>query len=325
VGIDLGGTKIEGVVLDAAGREAARERVPTPRPAGNDAPALAAGYAAIVAAIVDMVARLEARTGHADTIGVGAPGSASPTDGLMRNCNATCVNGRPLARDLADALGRDISLANDANCFALSEAVDGAGAGARTVFGVILGTGVGGGIVVDGHALVGANAIAGEWGHNPLPWPARDEHPGPACFCGRRGCLETFVSGPGLARDHQRVTGEPASPAEIAAAAAAGDATAIATLDRHAHRLARGLAAVINLLDPDVIVLGGGVSRLEHLYTAVPGHWGAFVACAHVRTQLRPARHGDASGVRGAAWLQSTAAGPPMRDRAPDTGRKPES
>jgi fructokinase len=307
LGIDLGGTKIEGVVLDAAGREAARERVPTPRPEGDGPRSLTTAYDAILRSIADLVTHLESRTGAASSIGVGAPGSASPVDGLMRNCNATCVNGRPLQRDLARALGREVALGNDANCFALSEAVDGAGAGARTVFGVILGTGVGGGIVVDGRVLVGANAIAGEWGHDPLPWPSADEHPGPACFCGRNGCIETFVSGPGLARDHRAATGADLSPPDIAARAEAGDTEAAATLERHAERLARGLAAVINLLDPDVIVLGGGLSNLEHLYARVPAHWGRFVAADPVLTRLRPALHGDAGGVRGAAWL----AGPP--------------
>lgn len=307
VGIDLGGTKIEAVVLDAAGREAARERVPTPRPDDDSEQSLTATYGAMLAAIVDLIGRLEARTGPAASIGVGAPGSASPTDGLMRNCNATYVNGRPLGRDLSRALGRQVALANDANCFALSEAVDGAGAGARTVFGVILGTGVGGGIVVDGRVLVGANAIAGEWGHDPLPWPTADERPGPRCFCGRHGCIETFVSGPGLCRDHLAVTGEDLNAPQIAARARSGDAAATATLERHAERLARGLAAVVNLLDPDVIVLGGGVSNLEHLYTTVPAHWERFVAADPVLTRLRPALHGDASGVRGAAWLPSRA------------------
>jgi fructokinase len=231
------------------------------------------------------------------------PGAVSPATGLVKNANSTWLIGRPLDRDLADRLGRPVRLANDANCFAVSEAVDVAGAGAHLVFGVILGTGVGGGIAIDGRPLVGANAIAGEWGHNPLPAPTGDELPGPACYCGRRGCIETFLSGPGLEAQHQARTGSLLAAAEIAAAADAGDSEAEATLRAYEERLARALGHVINLIDPDVIVLGGGLSRLARLYRAVPLIWGRYVFSDRVDTRLLPPRHGDASGVRGAAWL----------------------
>jgi fructokinase len=293
IGIDLGGTKIEGVALGNDGAELARLRVPTPK---ND-------YDGIVRALVELVAALEAKTGARATVGVGMPGCLSPATGVVKNANTVVLNGKPLDRDLAAALGRPVRLCNDANCFALSEASDGAGAGAPVVFGVIIGTGTGGGVVVGGQVLTGPNAVAGEWGHNPLPWPGDDERPGPPCYCGKRGCVETFLSGPGLAADHQRRTGLPLEGAEIGARADAGDADAIATMTRYEDRMARCLATVINVLDPDVIVLGGGVSNIARLYRTVPQIWGRYVFSDDVRTALRQARHGDASGVRGAAWL----------------------
>ena len=237
------------------------------------------------------------------TVGVGAPGAISPATGRLRNSNTTCLNGRPLDRDLATALGREVRMANDADCFALSEASDGAAAGAPTVFGVIAGTGTGAGVVVHGRLLAGPNAIAGEWGHDALPWPDADELPGPACYCGLRGCVETWISGPGLAADHARATGESLDGPAIAERAAAGDAGARATLERHADRFARSLAMVINVLDPHVVVLGGGVGRMAHLYEAIPARWGRWVFSDEVRTRLVPPTHGDSSGVRGAAWL----------------------
>jgi fructokinase len=293
IGVDLGGTKIEAAALAADGRELFRRRVATPR----------GDYAATVTAVAGLVADAERATGGRGTVGVGVPGVPSPATGLMKNANSTCLNGRPFPADLATALGREVRVANDANCFALSEATDGAGAGARVVFGVILGTGVGGGIVVDGRVLVGANGIAGEWGHAPLPWPEDDERPGPACYCGRRGCVEAFLSGPAMALDHAAAAGEALEPVEIARRAAGGDAAARATLERHADRAARALAAVVDVLDPDVIVLGGGVSNLPHLYDDVPRLLSRRVFSDRVDTRLVRAKHGDSSGVRGAAWL----------------------
>lgn len=293
IGIDLGGTKIEGVVLDAAGVVRAKRRVPTPR---DD-------YQATLGAIADTVEALEQEAGASGCVGVGMPGTISPATGLVKNANSVWLIGRPLQADLAARLGRPIRLANDANCFALSEASDGAGAGAEVVFGVIIGTGTGGGVVVRGHVLTGPNAVAGEWGHNPLPWPQPGEWPGPACYCGRSGCIESFLSGPGLARDHARVTGESLSSEEVVSRASAGDAGAGATLERYEDRMARALASIINVLDPDVIVLGGGLSRIARLYTGVPRAWGRWVFSDRVDTRLVPPQHGDASGVRGAAWL----------------------
>jgi fructokinase len=293
IGVDLGGTKIEIVALDPSGTEVLRRRVPTPQD----------GYGRIVEALVALVQQAEVELGTRATVGIGTPGAVSPATGRIKNSNTTCLIDQPLREDLEQALGREVRLANDANCFALSEAVDGAAAGAGVVFGVILGTGVGGGIIVSGRPLVGRNAIAGEWGHDPLPWPRDDERPGPACYCGLHGCIETFLSGPGLERDHAAHGAAPATAAAVAAAAQAGDARAVATLERHADRLARALASVINVLDPDVIVLGGGVSNITRLYQAVPERWGAWVFSDRVDTALRPARHGDSSGVRGAAWL----------------------
>lgn len=292
-GVDLGGTKIEIVALDGAGRELARRRVPTPRE----------DYAATIEAIARLIEEEEARLGARGTVGMGHPGAVSPATGLVKNANSTWLNGRPLHVDLATRLGREVVLANDANCLALSEATDGAAAGARIVFAVILGTGVGGGIAVDGKVLDGANAIAGEWGHNALPRPTPEELPGPRCWCGLDGCQETWLSGPGLAADHRRVYGEDLSGPQIVARAEAGDPTCRATLERYADRLARGLAAVINLLDPEVIVLGGGLSRVAMLYEAVPKLWERWIFSDRITTRLLPARHGDSSGVRGAAWL----------------------
>lgn len=292
IGIDLGGTKIEAIALDADGRERFRRRVPTPR----------GSYDATLEAIAALVADAERATAPGASVGLGIPGAISPATGLIKNANSTWLNGRSLKEDLERRLARSVRLANDANCFALSEAVDGAGAGARVVFGVIIGTGTGGGIVVDGRVLVGANAVAGEWGHNPLPWPHDEERPGPSCYCGRSGCIETFLSGPGFSRD-DAPDGHTRAPEEIAAAAAAGEPRAIASLDRYTSRMARALASVINVLDPDVIVLGGGLSNIAALYEQVPSRWGAWVFSDRVATKLLPARHGDASGVRGAAWL----------------------
>ncbi len=293
IGIDLGGTKIEAIAIDAAGAELTRQRVATP----------AGDYTATVRAITSLVTGVEATVGPGASVGVGIPGSASPTSGRVRNANSTCLIGRHLDRDLAAALGRPVRIANDANCFALSEAADGAGAGAEVVFGIILGTGVGGGAVVGGCVLGGANAVAGEWGHNPMPAPRDDERPGPACYCGRRGCIETFLSGPAFARDHEAGGGEALPPAEIVARAEAGDALAMAALDRYEERLARALGTVINVIDPRVIVLGGGMSNTARLYTNVPKLWAAYVFSDRVDTRLMPPRHGDSSGVRGAAWL----------------------
>jgi len=293
IGIDLGGTKIEGIVLDPSGTERLRRRVPTP----------AGDYDATIAAVARMVAELEAQVGTTASVGVGIPGTVSPASGLMKNANSTWIIGRPLHADIAEALSRPVRLANDANCFAVSEAADGAAAGAEVVFGVILGTGVGGGIVVRGHVLTGINAIAGEWGHNPLPWPADDERPGPQCYCGRWGCIETFLSGPGLARDYEATTGRQKTAERIAAKGGAVDPDAAATLARYADRLARALAGVINILDPDVIVLGGGLSNVEALYERVPALWEKWVFSDRADTRLVRNRHGDSSGVRGAAWL----------------------
>lgn len=294
IGIDLGGTKIEGVLLDGRGNQLARTRHAAPR----------GDYRATLEAIAGLVAELEAsaRTATA-SIGMGMPGSVSPRSGLVQGANSTWLNGQPFARDLEARLGRPIRLANDANCFALSEAVDGAGRGARSVFGVIVGTGCGGGLVFDGRLIEGPNAIVGEWGHNPLPWANADEHPGPQCWCGRHGCMETWVSGPGLAADHLRVTGNHLEPESVVARAAGGDPAARATLQRHAGRLARGIAHVINIFDPEVIVLGGGLSKLAHLYPELPALARPYVFAADPVIDVRPPVWGDAGGVRGAAWL----------------------
>ncbi len=295
IGVDLGGTKTELVALDDAGRVCLRQREPTP----------AGDYAATVALITAMVLDAERQLQVRATVGLGVPGSVSPLTGCMRNANSTCLNDRPFRQDLEAALGRAVCLANDADCFALSEATDGAGTGAPVVFGVILGTGVGGGIVVGGKLLAGACGVAGEWGHNPLPHgPDTEGIAPPSCYCGRRGCIEAWLSGPGLAADHARTNGEALGPEHIVSRAAAGDAACEATLVRHETRLARALAGVINLLDPHVIVLGGGLSRLDRLYRNVPRLWTPHVFSDHIATRLCPPVHGDASGVRGAAWLR---------------------
>jgi fructokinase len=273
IGIDLGGTKIELLALDAAGREAFRKRVPTPQ----------GDYAGTLRAVAGLVEGAETALGARCTVGVGMPGALSLVTGLVKNSNSVCLIGQPLRQDLERLLGREVRLANDANCFALSEAADGAGRGAEVVFGAILGTGVGGGIVVRGSVLTGPNAIAGEWGHNPLPLPAGDDLPLPECYCGRRGCIETYLSGPALARD--------------------GGAESPAAMTRYEERLARSLAGVVNILDPDVIVLGGGLSNMQRLYDAVPRLWKRHVFSDHVATRLARNHHGDSSGVRGAAWL----------------------
>jgi fructokinase len=293
IGIDLGGSKIEGVLMGSDATELARCRVPTPR---ND-------YPATIASIVDLKARLMRGVQAGAAIGIAVPGSLSPATGVMQNANSTWLNGRAFDRDLEAALATPIRLANDANCFALSEAIDGAAQNAHIVFGVILGTGCGGGLVVNGSLLNGPRGIGGEWGHNPLPWRKPDEYPGPECWCGRRGCLETWVSGPGMAADHRRLTGERRTAEEIATRAGCGDDTAKATLFRHADRLARGLAHVVNITDPDVLVLGGGLSKLSHLYEQLPNLMRPHIFADQCSVVIRPPRWGDASGARGAARL----------------------
>lgn len=293
IGIDLGGSKIELAAFGAEGHEGFRKRVATPQ--GN--------YPATLTVICDLVFEAERALGGQATVGIGIPGSLSPITGLVRNANSTCLNGQAFKQDLETLLHRDTRIANDANCFTVSEARDGAGTGAEIVFGVILGTGVGGGIVLRGHLVLGVNAIAGEWGHNPLPGPAPADSALPPCYCGRRGCLETYLSGPGLSRDHLAATGKDLSPQAIVQGAETDDLTCLATLERYEGRLARSLASVINVLDPDVIVLGGGLSQIGRLYEKVPRLWLPHIFSDAVRTRLRPNRHGDASGVRGAAWL----------------------
>jgi fructokinase len=293
IGIDLGGTKIEGIAIADDGGELGRRRVPTPRE----------GYAAIVAAVVELVGTLERDLGQRGTVGVGIPGALSPASGLVKNANTVCLIGHPLDRDLGSALARPVRVANDANCFALSEATDGAGAGSQVVFGVIIGTGVGGGVVVDGRVLTGPHAIAGEWGHNPMAWPRDDERPGHACYCGQRGCIETWLAGPSLSRDHRLVGGEDLAAPAIAALAEANEASALATMRRYEDRMARALAVLINILDPDIIVLGGGLSNIDRLYREVPRRLPEYVFSDVTTTPIVKAKHGDSSGVRGAAWL----------------------
>jgi fructokinase len=320
----VGGTKIEAVAL-AAGREHGRVRVETPR---HD-------YMATLAAIAALVDELERKAGTTGTVGIGIPGTVAPATGLVKNANSTWLIGKPLQRDLERRLRRHVRIANDANCFAMSEAVDGAAEGADVVFGVIIGTGTGAGVAVRGHVLTGANGIAGEWGHNPLPGPADEERPGPSCYCGKTGCIETFLSGPGLSADHERHTGRREPAPAIAAGAARGDPAAVATMKRYEHRMARALAGVINVLDPDVIVLGGGMSNIERLYARVPRIWGDYVFAATrsrvtglsragssaIRTRLVRARHGDTSGVRGAAWLWGAGSGSGAVTRQQENGR----
>lgn len=293
IGIDLGGTKIEAVALAVDGRELMRLRVPTPR----------GDYEASLAAMADLVARLERETGERGTVGVGGPGALSPRTGRIKNANSVWLNGRAVDRDLAAHLGRPIRYANDANCLAISEATDGAAAGAAVVLGVILGTGAGAGIALAGRPHEGPNRVAGEWGHNPLPWATAEEWPGPACWCGKRGCLETFVSGPGLEADYRRAGGEALGAEEIVRRAGVGEPLAAERLEIYEHRLARGLAHLVNVLDPDVVVLGGGLSKVSRLYAALPARLPHYVFGGECDTPIRPAAHGDSSGVRGAAWL----------------------
>lgn len=292
-GIDLGGTKIELITLDENGAEVWRQRDVTPQ----------GDYRGTLATMRGLVERAEAELGARGSVGIGTPGAISRATGRLKNSNSICLNGQPLVEDLQALLDRPVRIANDADCFALSEASDGAAAGLPVVFGVILGTGVGGGIVVRGRLLHGPNAIAGEWGHNPLPWPQAEELPGPSCYCGRQGCIETFLSGPGLAADLLRATGRDLGGPEILAATETGDADCEAAFRRYEHRLARALAHVINLLDPDAIVLGGGLSNCRRLYEHVPALWGDYVFSDRVDTRLLAPVHGDSSGVRGAAWL----------------------
>ena len=305
-GIDLGGTKTEIVALAAEGGEILRRRTATPR---DD-------YAATLAALARLVGDAERDLRVTGTVGVGTPGSISRATGLLRGSNSVCLNGQSIKRDLEQILDREVRITNDANCFALSEATDGAAAGARIVFGVIVGTGTGAGVVIDRQVLVGANAIGGEWGHNPLPAASGVEWPGPLCYCGRSGCIETFLSGPGLERDHSASGGEHVTGREIAARAAAGDSLADAALARYEDRMARALASIINVIDPDVIVLGGGVSNIERLYERVPSLWLPHIFSDHVVTRLTRAKHGDSSGVRGAAWLWDDQKKPQRPQRA---------
>ncbi len=293
IGVDVGGTKIEAILLDSTGEELARRRMDSPQ----------GDYSATLLSIGVLVEELERDCATAPTVGVGIPGTISSGTGLVKNANSTWLIGHPLQYDLEQRLQRPVRVANDADCFAVSEATDGAARSARSVFGVILGTGVGGGLCWKGRPIFGPNAIAGEWGHNPLPWPEDDERPGPDCYCGLRGCLETFLSGPGLQRDHFERTGEHCTPQEISERAVGESPKCLETLKRYEHRLARGLASVINIFDPEVIVLGGGLSKIERLYHTVPTLWSSWVFSDHVETQLVPPRFGDSSGVRGAAWL----------------------
>jgi fructokinase len=295
IGLDIGGTKTELVALDAGGAELLRQREPTPH----------GGYESALRELAAMVRAAERALGADVTVGIGLPGAVSPATGLVKNAYATPYNGKPLKADLERLLGRELRFENDANCFALSEATDGAARGCRIVFGAILGTGAGGGIVVDGRIIGGANGIAGEWGHNPLPWMGPAEYPGPDCYCGRKGCIERFISGPALSADHESIEGERLEPAIIAQRAAGGDARCVRTLDRHVQRLSRALAHVINLVDPEIIVVGGGLSRIDQVLDAVPKTWEKFVYSDSVITKLVRAAHGDASGVRGAAHLWS--------------------
>jgi fructokinase len=293
IGVDLGGTKIEFVALERDGRELHRHRIATPR----------FDYEGTVRAVAESVTAIEKELGRTATVGVGIPGTISTKTGLVKNANSTWLNGTPFDKDLSRALAREVRCANDANCLAVSEATDGSGAGKHVVFAVILGTGCGGGIALDGRVHGGSNGVAGEWGHNTLPWMRAEEYPGPACYCGKNGCIETWISGTGLEADYQRVTNLSLKGPEILARSAAGESTALAALDRFEDRLARGLAQVINLLDPDVIVMGGGASQIPRLYQNVPTRLREYVFGREADTPLLPAKHGDASGVRGAAWL----------------------
>jgi len=293
IGIDLGGTKIEGIALSESGDELLRKRVPTP----------ASDYPATLNAIKALVDEIESSLDMLGTVGVGTPGAISPASGLLKNSNSVCMNGKPVLEDLIRLLNREVRIANDANCFALSEATDGAAAGEDVVFGVIAGTGTGAGIVVRGHVLDGPNAIAGEWGHNPLPWPLDNERPGPSCYCGKHGCIETWLSGPGMSRDFLELSGSALDAKQIVELATNGDNTAELCLRHYQDRMARSLAHVINILDPDVIVLGGGMGNIQQLYSSVPEQWGQYVFSDRVDTRLLAPKYGDSSGVRGAAWL----------------------
>lgn len=293
LGIDLGGTKIELIALAALGEVLLRRRLPTP----------AGDYRATLKAIQALVVEAEAALGQQGVVGIGTPGALSQVTGRIKNANSVWLNNQLLQQDVEALLRRPVRLSNDANCFALSEAMDGAAAGSRVVFGVIIGTGTGAGIVIDRKVLIGPNAIAGEWGHNPLPWPRPEELEGPVCYCGKRGCIETWLSGPGLARDHRRINGETLDAETIVRRAGAGNAACEATLQRYEARLARSLAHVINILDPEVIVLGGGLSNIRRLYRTVPEYWGNYVFSDRIDTRLVPPVHGDSGGVRGAAWL----------------------
>lgn len=300
IGIDLGGTKIEGIALSEDGGVVARRRIDTPR----------GEYQGILNAIAGLVLQLEEETGQVATVGIGTPGALSPATGLLRNSNSTELNGHPVKSDLEKLLAREIRIENDANCFALSEATDGAAAGAAVAFGAIIGTGTGAGIVIHGRVLTGVNAIGGEWGHNPLPWPRDDELPGAECYCGRRGCIETFISGPGLSRDYAVLTGKTISAQKVVELAAQGEeGIAETAMRRYEDRMARSLAHIINILDPDVIVLGGGMSNVARLYETVPALWEQYIFSDVVNTRLVPPLHGDASGVRGAAWLWEPGSG----------------
>lgn len=296
IGIDLGGTKIEAIVMDPHGNLVQQRRIATPQ--GN--------YAATLAALTELVQLLEGELDASASVGIGTPGSISPNSGLLRNSNSVCLNGKPLREDLERSLQRDIRIANDADCFALSEATDGAAAGVNSVFGVIVGTGAGGGLVLNGQLLSGCNAIAGEWGHNPLPWPNDNELPGQTCYCGLNGCIETWLSGPALEREYFQETGEQLLAQAIAERDTAKESAAVKVLDAYINRMARSLASLINIVDPEVIVLGGGVGNIQRLYSDVPRHWSDYVFSDQVNTQLVPPKYGDSSGVRGAAWLWPT-------------------
>ena len=299
IGIDLGGTKIEIVAMDADNHICLRRRIDTPKQ----------GYQQTLSAIISLVQQTEHELGCQATVGLATPGAISPATGKIKNANSTCLNGEALDHDLARLLGREVRIANDADCFTLSESVDGSAAGVASVFGVIIGTGTGGGITINQQLVKGPNAIAGEWGHNPLPWQMPEEFPGTECYCGKRGCIETWLSGPGFSNHHQRLTGETLTAKEIAELADKGDKAANVSLDLYIDRMARSLSSIINVLDPEVIVLGGGMSNMDCLYEKVPEQWGRYVFSDRVDTRLVKALHGDSSGVRGAAWLWSGSKG----------------
>ena len=297
IGIDLGGTKIEGIAMDLHGTEIMRHRIETPSAGHSDR------YSKILEGINELVQHIEGIIGMSASVGIGIPGTLSASTGRVKNANTTEIIGQQLDRDLEKIMGRPVRLANDANCFTLSEAVDGAGKGSNSVFGVIVGTGTGGGVVINGQVVSGINGIGGEWGHNPLPWPLQSELPGPDCYCGLKGCIETFLSGPGLQASYTRLTGDVLEPVEIARRCDLGNTEARTVIEKYVDRLARGLASIINVLDPDVIVLGGGLSNIDYLYDTVPRTWMKYVFSDDCLTKLYKAKHGDSSGVRGAAWL----------------------